>query len=88
MNPNAAAIFQTAQPFLLIALPIVASIFIASWTQNKRFDDTNAVIRQMRDDFNRRFDEIIKRLDRIETKLDNHEQRLTRVEERSSLIRQ
>lgn len=95
MNPNAAAIYQTAQPFLMIALPIVASIFIASWTQNKRFDDTNKrfdgtndVIRQMRDDFNRRFDEIIKRLDRIETKLDNHEQRLTRVEERSSLIRQ
>ena len=60
---------QMAQPFLSIALPIVASIFMAAWLQNKRFedtnasnrqmhDDTNAVIREMRDDINRRFDDV------------------------------
>ncbi len=50
------------QPIFQITLPLmvtfVAAIGIASWSQNKRFDDTN-----------RRLDEIIKRLDRIEAKL-------------------
>jgi len=69
------------QPFFQVALPImvtlVATVWTAQWSQNKRFDD-------LKSDMNRRFDEVIKRLDRIEQKLDNHEQRLTRVEERTS----
>jgi len=50
------------QPFFQVTLPIVVTlvvtIWLASWSQNKRFDDIH-----------RRLDEIIKRLERIETKL-------------------
>lgn len=76
------------QPFLTVALPImvtlVATVWIAQWSQNKRFDDLKADINRRFDEVNRRFDEIIKRLDRIETKLDDHEKRVTRLEERTS----
>jgi tetrahydromethanopterin S-methyltransferase subunit G len=83
MNP---AILQ--QPFFQVALPImvtlVATVWIAQWSQNKRFDDLNRRFDDFKSEMNRRFDEVIKRLDRIEHKLDDHEQRLTRVEERTS----
>jgi hypothetical protein len=73
------AVFQ--QPFFQVTLPLmvtfVAAIWVAQWSQNKRFDDLKADIRQ-------RFDEIIKRLDRIETKLDDHEKRIVTLEERTS----
>jgi hypothetical protein len=50
------------QPFFQVTLPIVVTlvvtIWLASWSQNKRFDDIHC-----------RLDEIIKRLERIETKL-------------------
>jgi 23S rRNA C2498 (ribose-2'-O)-methylase RlmM len=59
---------------------LVATIWIASWSQNKRFDD-------LRSDMNRRFEEVIGRLARIEAKLDNHEERLIRVEEGTALVR-
>ncbi len=72
------------QQFLSVALPImvtlVATIWIAQWSQNKRFDDLKA-------DMNRRFDDVIRRLDRIEEKLDNHEERIVRLEERTSPVR-
>jgi hypothetical protein len=74
MNP---ALLQ--QPFFQVTLPLmvtfVAAMWLASWSQNKRFDDIH-----------RRLDEIIKRLDRIEAKLDDHEQRIVRLEERTSPI--
>ncbi len=50
----------------------MASIFLASGLHTKRFDDTNASIREVRDDINRRFDEVVRRLERIETKQGNH----------------
>jgi tetrahydromethanopterin S-methyltransferase subunit G len=90
------------QQFLSVALPImvtlVATIWIAQWSQNKRFDDVNnrisdlnsdlnARIADLRSDMNRRFDEVNQRLERIESKLENHDQRLTRVEERTSPLR-
>jgi 23S rRNA C2498 (ribose-2'-O)-methylase RlmM len=69
--------------FMRVALPImvtlVATVWISSWSQNKRFDD-------LRDDMNRRFDEVNARLERIERKLDNHEERMVRVEERTSPV--
>jgi hypothetical protein len=81
--------------FLSVSLPImvtlVATIWIASWWQNKRFDDLrgdiNARFESFRSDMNRRFDEVNIRLDRIERKLDNHEERLVRLEERTSPVR-
>ena len=72
------------QQFVSVALPImvtlVATIWVAQWSQNKRFDD-------LRSDFGRRFDEVNARLARIEIKLDGHEERIVRLEERSSLLR-
>jgi len=53
---------QFLQPFLTVALPIMLTLFLAVWSQNKRFDDMN-----------RRLDEIVARLARIEVKLDNVE---------------
>jgi hypothetical protein len=50
------------QPFFQVSLPImvtlVATIWLASWSQNKRFDD-------LRSEMNRRFDDIVARLARI-----------------------
>lgn len=87
------------QPFITVALPImvtlVATIWIAQWSQNKRFEDLkedmnrrfgdmNRRFGDMHKDFNRRLDEVIARLERIERKLDDHEQRIVRLEERTS----
>jgi hypothetical protein len=79
MNP---ALFQ--QPFFQVTLPLMvtfaAAIWLASWAQNKRFDD-------LKDDINRRLDEIVARLERIEKKLDDHETRIVKLEERTSPLR-
>lgn len=77
---------------------LVATIWIAQWSQNKRFDDLNRRFDDLKADVNRRFDslksdmdrrfdEVIKRLDRIEAKLDDHEERIVRLEERTSPVR-
>jgi predicted nucleic acid-binding Zn-ribbon protein len=67
------------QPFMQVTLPImvtfVATIWLASWSQNKRFDEVN-----------RRLDAIEDRLKAIEKKLDDHTERITRLEERTSLL--
>ena len=79
------------QQFVTVALPImvtlVATIWIASWSQNKRFDDLRSDMAARFAEVNRRIDEMVGRLDRIERKLDNHEERVVRVEERTSLFR-
>jgi len=48
---------------------LVATVWIAQWSQNKRFYD-------LKSDMNRHFDDVIRRLDRIEKKLDDHEERI------------
>ena len=79
------------QQFVSIALPImltmIVTIRLASWSQNKRFDDLRADISARFTEVHRRIDEIPGPLDRIEKKLDSHEQRIVRLEERTSLIR-
>jgi len=79
------------QNFLSISLPImftlVGTIWVASWPQNKRFDDLRSDMNRRFDDMNRRFEDVTTRLVRIEQKLDNHEERLVRVEERTSMVR-
>jgi tetrahydromethanopterin S-methyltransferase subunit G len=77
MNP---AILQS--PFIQTALPIMFTILIVVWAQNKAYDAINRRL----DDMNKRIDEVIKRLDRIESKLDDHERRIVRVEERTSPV--
>jgi hypothetical protein len=63
MNP-------AVQQFVSVALPImvtlVATIWIAQWSQNKRFDDLNRRFDDLKTDMNCRFEELIKRLERIE----------------------
>ena len=80
---------------------LVATIWIAQWSQHKRFDDLNGRFDGLKADINRRFeevnrrfdevnrrlDEVIKRLVRIGAKFDNHEQRIVRLEERTSPVR-
>jgi len=84
-------------PFFQVALPLmitlVATVWIAQWAQNKRFDDIHrrfddrfADIHRRFDDIHRKLDEIIRRLDRIEAKLDDHDKRIVRLEARTSLI--
>jgi predicted nuclease with TOPRIM domain len=79
------------QQFLSVALPImvtlVATVWTAQWSQNKRFDDLKDDINRRFEEVHRRLDEVIKRLDRIETKFDNHEERIVRLEERTSPVR-
>ena len=79
------------QQFVTVALPImvtlVATIWIASWSQNKRFDDLRSDMAARFAEVNRRIDERVGRLDRIERKLDNQEARIVRLEERTSLLR-
>jgi len=79
------------QQFLSVALPImvtlVATVWIAQWSQNKRFDDLKDDINRRFEEVHRRFDEVFKRLDRIEAKLDSHEERVVRLEERTSPVR-
>ncbi|MBS1872780.1 MAG: hypothetical protein JSU00_06175 [Acidobacteria bacterium] len=83
------------QPFFQITLPLmvtfIATIWIASWSQNKRFEDLLKRIDDLRDslnhridDTNRRIDEVVKRLDGIGELLQNHDRRITTLEERSS----
>jgi hypothetical protein len=85
VNP---AIFQ--QPFFQVTLPLmftfVGAIWVASWAQNKRFDDLRADINRRFEEVGRRFDDVIARLTRIEAKLDDHEQRIVRLEERTSPV--
>ncbi|HEY3825069.1 MAG TPA: hypothetical protein VGL82_10955 [Bryobacteraceae bacterium] len=79
------------QMFVSVALPImvtlIVTIWLASWSQNKRFDDLRTEMIARFAEVNRRIDEILARLIRIETKLDNHEQRIVRLEERTSPLR-
>ena len=76
MNP--VAILNTQ--FVQVALPIIITIMLSAWHNNKRFDDFRA-------DLNRRLDEVIKRLDKIDENFKGYGERITRVEERTSLIR-
>jgi|AmaraimetP72IA01_FD_contig_31_1642269_length_1081_multi_18_in_0_out_0_4 hypothetical protein len=75
MNP---VILQSQ--FVQIALPIMFTILVASWWQNKRVED-------LRDAINKRLDDIVARLGRIEAKLENHADRLARLEERTGLVK-
>ncbi len=47
----------------------IATIWLAQWSQNKRFDSLE-----------RHIDEIVKRLDRIEAKLEDFAHRITTLE--------
>jgi hypothetical protein len=79
------------QPFVTVALPIMALIVVtflsASRGEDRRLDDLRSDMSARFREINRRIDEVISRLDRIERKLDNHEGRIVQMEERSSRLR-
>ena len=68
------------QPFFQITLPLmvtfIATVWLASWSQNKRLDEMS-----------KRFDEnlagVNRRLERIEARLDRVEERLNALEMRA-----
>jgi hypothetical protein len=70
-------------PFVHVALPVMFTILIATWINNKgfdkgfdgvnrRIDDLNRRIDDLRSDMITRFDEVNRRLDRIEDTLKTH----------------
>jgi hypothetical protein len=79
---NAVAILNSQ--FVQVALPLMLTLSIAAWWNNKRVDDLRSDMNRRFDDANRRFDEIFKRLDRIDDTLKNYGERIVRLEERTS----
>ena len=71
-------------PFVQVALPIMFTILIATWINNKGFDAINRRIDDLRSDMNKRFDEVNRRLDRIEETLKSHSTKIASLEERVS----
>lgn len=57
------------QPFVQVALPILFGIFIASWLQNKRFDDIS-----------KRLDKIDETLKEIGKELVKHDRQIVALE--------
>ena len=82
MNPSVVL----NQPFIQVALPIMVTLALATWWNNKRIDDLRSDMNRRFDEGNHRFDEVIKRLDRIDATLNNYGERIVRVEERTSLL--
>lgn len=83
------------QPIFQITLPLivtfVATIWAASWSQNKRTEDIRESLDQRIEDIreslnqrageiNKRLDNILEHLKQIERKLENHAERITKLE--------
>lgn len=83
-------------PFVQIALPIIVTLAIAAFVNNKAFDGVHKGfdgiykaldgVYKAIDGTNRRLDDIVARLGRIEVKLEDHADRIARLEERTSPI--
>jgi hypothetical protein len=66
---NSTLIGLLGQPFIQIALPLMVTLTIAAWSNNKRIDELS-----------KRLDDLAGRLGRIEDRLTGIENRLTAVE--------
>ena len=73
MNP--VAVLNTQ--FVQVALPLMLTLSIAAWWNNKRVDDLRGDMKDLKGDMNRRFD-------RIEVLLSDHGERIVKLEERTS----
>lgn len=73
MNPI--AILNTQ--FVHVALPLMVTLSIAAWWNNKRVDDLRSDLKELKGDMNRRFD-------KIDDTLREHGDRLVKLEERTS----
>ena len=58
----------------------VATVWAATYSQNKRFEDFKTDLNRRFEEINKRLDEIVARLDRIEAKLSEHGSRITALE--------
>ena len=74
--------------FVQVALPIMFTILIATWINNKGFDKgldgVNRRLDDLRSDMNDRFGEVNRRLDRLGDTLKTHSGQITSLEERVS----
>ena len=89
---------QTWMPLLLnVTLPIVFTIAVAAWLNNKRIDTVDSSLNHRMDDLNRRLDETNRRIDDLRAEimpvlheilatLKDLDRRVTALEERSSRI--
>lgn len=75
------------QPFIQVALPIVITLALGMFYQNKRLDDLNKRIDDLMAYMGTRFDEINKRLDRIELKLESHDRDIAALKERTGIVK-
>jgi septal ring factor EnvC (AmiA/AmiB activator) len=71
-------------PFVQVALPIMFTILIAAWINDKDFDGVNRRIDDQRSNMNERFGEVNRRLDRIDDTLKTHSAQIASLEERVS----
>ena len=74
------------QPFFQVALPIVAAIFIASWTQNKRIDELGKRLDDGLAAVNRRLDDLTRRVEAIQADLKEFYRTLTDLDKRISRL--
>ena len=74
------------QPFFQVALPIVAAIFIASWTQNKRIDELAKRLDDGLAAVNRRLDDLTRRVEAIKADLKELYRTLTDLDKRISRL--
>ena len=75
------------QPFFQVALPLIITIVIAVWVNNKgidgihkRLDDIVTSNNKGMDGVHKRLDDIVARLTRIENLLGEHDRRITTLE--------
>jgi hypothetical protein len=71
-------------PFVQVALPIMFTILIATWINNKGLEGVNRRLDDLRSDMNNRFGEVNRRLDRIDDTLKTHSGQIAALEERVS----
>lgn len=62
-------------PLITITIPIVSSIVVASWIQNKRLDDIRDDMKELRKDMNAGFE-------KIQKTLADHGERIAKLEGR------
>ncbi len=72
-------------PFVQVALPIMFTILIASWFNNKGLDGVNRRIDDLRSDMNKRFDDVNRRVDELRADMNDRfgevNRRLDRIED-------
>jgi hypothetical protein len=72
------------QPFFQVALPIIITFVIATWSQNSRITDLRDMFGKRIDDLGKRMDDfrdfVSQRLDAVDKRFDAVDKRLTSIE--------